>query len=71
MNPTATATANRATAGGKNCANLAKSSVVFAFALYRARGSRFLEKVDRDRDRDRDPDRDREYILWSKTAIAV
>ena len=40
--------------GHKNRAKKAKSSKVFGFALFRARGSRFLLKLNRDRVRDLD-----------------
>ena len=62
---------NRATAEGKNFVNMSKSSVVFDFAIYRDRGSRFLLELNRDRDHDRDRDRERGNNWCSKTAIAV
>ena len=50
---------------------MSKSSVVFDFAIYRDRGSRFLLELNRDRDHDRDRDRERGNNWCSKTAIAV
>ena len=50
---------------------MAKSSVYFDFAIYRARCSLFLLKLNRDRDHDRDRDLERGNNWSSKTAIAV